>query len=57
MMRVRPRTHAPGTSKTKFNPCNADLLRAFRKKRNKKRKTSYRKKKHNRQHGRFGGRQ
>ena len=57
MMRVRPRTHAPGTSMTKFNPYAADLLRAYREKRNRKRKESYKKKKYNRVHGKFGGRQ
>lgn len=63
-MRVRPRTHPPGTSKTTFHPTNlhtiqigGDLMRAYRKKRKTKNKMSYKSKVYNLKHGRFGGRQ
>ena len=56
-MRVRPRTHPPGTSLTKYSPFGADLMRAYRKKRKAKNKARYKKRFYNRKHGRFGGRQ
>jgi len=63
-MIVRARTHPPRTSKTTFKSTNlhtiqigGDLLRAYRKKRKKKNKMSYKSKLYNLKHGRFGGKQ
>jgi hypothetical protein len=56
-MKVRHRTHVPGTSKTKYNPFMGDLLRAYRYKRKRKNKIAYKSKKYNLQHGRYAGKQ